>query len=90
MSCQTIIVSAPGKVIVHGEHAVVYGKVSFCVALWNYGKRTSFLLVGVNIAMFRVMSPFVINVSTRDLLVPYTKRPFQIRVGTLALQLQCL
>ena len=37
------------------------------------------------IAMFRVMSPFVINVPTRDLLVPYTKRSFQIMVGTLAL-----
>ena len=35
-------------------------------------------------AMFRVMSPFVINVPTRDLLVPYTKQSFQIMVGTLA------
>ena len=26
------------------------------------------------IAIFRVMSPFVINVPTRDLLVPYTKQ----------------
>ena len=43
------------------------------------------------IAMFRVMSPFVIfNVPTRDLLVLYTKRSFKIMVGTLALQLQCL
>ena len=41
------------------------------------------------IAMFLVMSPFVINVPTRDLLVPYTKRSFQIMVGTLVLQLQC-
>ena len=40
--------------------------------------------------MFLVMSPFVINVPTRDLLVPYTKQSFQIMVGTLALQLQCL
>ena len=37
-----------------------------------------------------VMSHFVINVPTRDLLVPYTKRSFQIMVGALALQLQCL
>ena len=42
------------------------------------------------LGMFRVMSPFVIDVPTRDLLVPYTKRSFQIKVGTLALQLQCL
>ena len=42
------------------------------------------------IAMFLVMTPLVINVPTRDLSVPYTKRSFQIRVGTLALQLQCL
>ena len=33
---------------------------------------------------------FVIYVPARDLLVPYTKRPFQILVGTLVLQLQCL
>ena len=39
------------------------------------------------IAMFPVMLPFVINVPTRDLLVPYTKRSFEIMVGTLALQL---
>ena len=31
--------------------------------------------------MFLVMSPFVINVPTRDLLVPYTKQSFQIMVG---------
>ena len=39
------------------------------------------------------MSPFVINMPTRDrtyLLIPYTKLSFQIRVGTLALQLQFL
>ena len=41
---------------------------------------------GNYIAMFGVISPFVINVPTRDLLVPYTKRTFQIRVRTLALQ----
>ena len=40
------------------------------------------------IVMFRIMSPFVINVPTRYLLVPDTKRSFQIMVGTLALQLQ--
>ena len=38
--------------------------------------------------MFREMSAFVIDVPTRDLLVPYTKRSFQVMVGTLALQLQ--
>ena len=37
------------------------------------------------IAMFRVMSSFVINGPTRDLLVPYTKQSFQNTVGTLAL-----
>ena len=37
----------------------------------------------VDIAMLRVMP-------TRDLLVPHTKRSFQIMVGTLPLQLQCL
>ena len=40
--------------------------------------------------MFCVMSPFVIIVPTRDLLVPYTKRSFQIMVGALAfIKLQC-
>ena len=34
------------------------------------------------IAMFHVMSPFVINVPTRDLLVPRTKLSFEIMVGT--------
>ena len=47
-----------------------------------------FSFLSNEIAMFRVMSPFVINVPTRDLLV--AKRSFQIMVGTLALQLQCL
>ena len=41
-------------------------------------------------AMFFVVSLFVINVPTRDLLVPYKKRSFQIMVGTLALQLAWL
>ena len=33
---------------------------------------------------------FVINMPTRDVLVPYTKRSFQMMVGALALRLQCL
>ena len=42
--------------------------------------------VSLSIAIFCVMSPFVINVPTRDLLVPCTERSFQIMVaGTLAL-----
>ena len=41
----------------------------------------------INIAMFRVMSPFVINVPTRDLLVNYTK--WSCQIGTLALVDNC-
>ena len=53
-------------------------------------KSDHMIILDIRIAMFRVMSPFVINVPIRDLLVPYTKWSFQIMVGTLALQLQCL
>ena len=48
------------------------------------------IIIEQSIAIVRVMSPVIINVPTRDLLVPYTKRTFQIMVGTLALQLLCL
>ena len=51
---------------------------------WGWGRGK------LKLAMFRVMSPFVINLPNRDLLVPYTKWSFQIMVGILALQLQGL
>ena len=49
--------------------------------IWLLEEKQS---IPIDIAMFRVMSPFVINVPTRTLLFPYTKRSFQIMVGTLA------
>ncbi|XP_028904949.1 mevalonate kinase [Ornithorhynchus anatinus] len=33
MSAETLVVSAPGKAILHGEHSVVHGKVALAVAL---------------------------------------------------------
>uniref|UniRef100_A0A8D0M3A6 Mevalonate kinase n=2 Tax=Sus scrofa TaxID=9823 RepID=A0A8D0M3A6_PIG len=33
MLSQVLLVSAPGKVILHGEHSVVHGKVALAVAL---------------------------------------------------------
>jgi len=34
-----VIVSAPGKVIIHGEHAVVYGKVCVVKDLGSHDKQ---------------------------------------------------
>ena len=60
-----------------------------CFILWvreQKGNVYSGILLEIVIfyfqtAMLRVMSPFVINVPTRDLLVPYAKWSFQILVG---------
>ena len=59
-------------------------------SLFDRHDRLVIIVARQPIAMFRVMSSFVIIVPTRDLLVLYTKRSFEIMVGTLALQLQCL
>lgn len=76
-----------GGLLHRGKFVLGVGLVYTCIHVSAYVH----VWASNRIVIFRVMSPFVINyVPTRDLLVPCTKRSFQIVAGTLALQWQCL